>query len=108
MSAGGDGLEEGGGEADVEHRGLVEDEEVGGEGGVFVGREAAGGGVVFEQAVDRGGEAAGGFGEALRGAAGGGGEVDADFLGLEDVDEGAEDRGVVGDEVVVGHVEAAG
>ena len=88
-----DGLEEGGGEAVVEHRGLVDDEEIGGEGRGFVRNEAAAGGVVFEQAVNRRREAAGGLGKALRGAAGGRGEMDADFLGFQDFNEGAEDRG---------------
>ncbi len=106
MGARRDGLEEGGGEAVVEHRGLVDDEEIGGEGRGFVRNEAAAGGVVFEQAVNRRREAAGGLREALCGAARRRGEVDADFLGFEDFDEGAEDRGVVSNEIVVGNVEA--
>ena len=56
----------------------------------FVRDEAAAGGVVFEQAVNRRREAAGGLGEALRGAAGGRGEMDADFLGFQDFDEGSQ------------------
>ncbi len=49
-----------------------------------------------EQAVNGRGEAAGGFGEALRGAAGGRSECHADFLRLQDIDERAEDGGFPG------------
>ena len=96
VGAGGHGLEERGGEAGVEHRGLVHDEEIGGERVVFVGGEAAAGGVPLEEAVDGGGEAAGGLGEALGGAAGGRGEVDTDLFGAENFDEGAQDRSFTG------------
>ncbi len=78
----------------VEHRGLVHDEEVGGERVGLVAGEAAAGGVVLEQAVDGGGEAARGLGQALGGAAGRGREVHADLLRLQDLDEGAEDGGL--------------
>ena len=82
MRARRDGLEERGGEPVIEHRGFVDDEEIGGEGCGFVGDEATAGGVVFKEAVDRSREAAGGLGETLRGAAGGSGEVDADLFGF--------------------------
>ena len=39
------------------------------------------------------GEGAGGFGEALGGAAGGGGEGEANLFGFEDFDQGAQRRG---------------
>jgi hypothetical protein len=47
----------------------------------------------LEQAVDGLGETAGGLGEALGGAAGGRGEVHAGLLGLQNLDEGAQNRG---------------
>jgi hypothetical protein len=43
--------------------------------------------------MNRGREATGGFSEALRGAARGRGQVNADLLGFQDFDEGAENRG---------------
>ena len=74
VGPGGHRLEERRGEARVEHRDLVDDEEVRGERVRLVRREAAGR-VVLEQPVDRGGVAAGRLREALRRAARGRGEV---------------------------------
>lgn len=96
MCTAGDRLEEAGGEARVEHAGLVEDEEVAGNRVVFVVGEAAGGRVVFEQTVDGAGGCAGSFRESLGGTARRGSEQHADALGAEDVDHGAEDGGFPG------------
>jgi len=85
VCAGGDGGEQCGGEPHIEHGGFVNNEEVGGEGVVFVGSKAAFGGLKLEKPVESGGVAAGGFGEALGGAARGRGEVYADFLRAEDI-----------------------
>ena len=47
---------------------VVDDQEIGGERLVLVSEKSAAHGVVAEQPVNRGGKAAGGFSEALRGA----------------------------------------
>ena len=75
---------------EVQHGGLVHDQQVAGEGVLLVALEGeAGGGLELEQPVDRLGRTAGGFGEALSGAAGGRGK---DCFGaglLAEVDDGA-------------------
>ena len=65
------------GQQQVEHRGLVDDGYVGGQGVGLVDVEAVGAGLELEQAVDGHGLGAGGLGEALGRAAGGGCEGDA-------------------------------
>ena len=77
MGADRHGLQERGGEAGVEHRDLIDDQKIGGEGVRLVHGEAARGALVFEQAVDGRGLSAGRLGEALRGAAGRRGEMNA-------------------------------
>ena len=61
---------------------------------IFVGGEVSFGRIEFKEAVNGRGETAGRFGQALGGAAGGGGEMDADFLGAQDIDEGTQNRGL--------------
>jgi hypothetical protein len=63
-------------------------------GALSLAMKPPGGGVVLEQAVNRRREAARRFRQPLRRATGGGGEVHADFLGLQDFDERAQDRGL--------------
>ena len=86
-----DRAQQGRGELGVQHRGLVDDHEVGRERVLGVGGEAAFERVELEQAVDRRGLHARGFGHALRRAAGRRAQRHAHALGPEDVAEGLED-----------------
>src|SRR5690606_36751961 len=80
VGAGGDGLDELVGQQQVQHGGLVDDDEVGVEGVVAVeGGVAAG--AQLQQPVDGGGLVAGQLGQALGGAAGGGGQDDLGAFG---------------------------
>jgi hypothetical protein len=82
LRAGRHGLEQVVGQEQVEHRGLVHHQVVDVERVVLIALEAEGRGG-FEQAVDGAGRVAGGFGEALGGPPGGGGQGDALTPSLE-------------------------
>ena len=75
LRAVGDGLQQVVEEDDVDHRGLVDDDQVGLELAVGVALEEALLRAELEEPVQRLGGATGGLGEPLRGAAGGGGEA---------------------------------
>ena len=69
----------------VDHRGLVDDQQIAVQGLVLVAPETAGPGIGFEQAVDRLRLEAGALGQALGGAAGRGAQRDRDRLGDQDL-----------------------
>ncbi len=88
---------------DIDHRGLVDDQQVAVERVVAVALEAAALGVDLEQPVDGLGLEAGRLGHALGGAAGGRAEQELHALGREDpqdrVDDGGlADAGAAGDD----------
>ncbi len=84
------------GEHRVEHRRLVDDQQVGRERVLAVAVELPGLRVELEQPVEGGRLGAGGLGHALGGAAGGGGEQHALALLLQDLDDAAHQRRLAG------------
>ncbi len=80
-------------EGHVQHGAFIHDQQIARKGIGGVAQEAAGAGGDFEQAMDGFGFHAGGFGEALGGAASGSAEEATDFLGGEDEQDGIDQRG---------------
>ena len=89
-----DGVEEVERQGDIEHGGLVHDDEIHFEGIVGAVGEPMVLRVVLEEAMNRLGEEGAAFGEALGSAAGGGAQGDAGLLVAEDFDDAADDGGL--------------
>ena len=85
-SAAGHRLQELTGERDVQHRGLVDDHQIGLEGALAAAAEAAADGVVLQQAVDRLRRQSGGEGQAVCGPPGGRGQQQPLPLAAQDLD----------------------
>ena len=92
MGRAGDRAQQSRGELGVEHRGLVDDDEVRRERALRIGGEAALRRIELEEAMDRRGRHARRFGHALRRTAGRRAQGHAHSLGAQDVAEGLEDR----------------
>ena len=78
----------------VDHRGLVDDQQIAVQGLVLIAPEMAGPGIGFEQPVDRLRLKARAFGQALGGAAGRGAERDRDGFGDQDLQQRVDKRGL--------------
>ncbi len=78
----------------IDHRGLVDDQQITVQGLDFVAPEAPGPGIGFEQAMDRLRLEAGALGQALGGAAGRGAERDRDGFGDQDLQQRVDERGL--------------
>ena len=88
------GTQDGAHQRHVDHRGLVDHQQIAIERRVLVAPETAGPRIGFEQAMDRLRLEAGALGQALGGAAGRGAERDRDRLGDQDLEQRVDQRGL--------------